>query len=122
MVPHSPRLMLAAAALLGACGTRDRRQTATLPAPPAEFLVETQDSTFWVQSGPAGIRVRGAPPTPANYDGGYYEISLAVDARSSEAALLVGAGGYGRDLVSGDPRWSSTIPSSHAWPASTGAP
>lgn len=94
--------MLAAAALLGACGTRDRPQTATLPAPPAEFLVETQDSTFWVRSGPAGIRVRGAPLTLANYDGRYYEIFLADDDRSFEDALLVGVRVYRRDLVSGD--------------------
>lgn len=94
--------MLAAAALVGACGTRDRPQTATLPAPPAEFLVETQDSTFWVRSGPAGIRVRGAPLTLANFDGRYYEIFLTDDDRSFEDALLVGVRLYRRDLISGD--------------------
>jgi hypothetical protein len=95
-------MLVAAAALVAACGTRDRPKATTLPAPPAEFLVETQDSTFWVRSGPAGIRVRGAPLTLANVDGRYYEIFLADDDRSFEDALLVGVRVYRRDLISGD--------------------
>lgn len=101
MVSLSPRIALGAVALLMACGTHDSRRTIAR-LPPAEFLVATQDSTFWISSGPAGIRVRGAPLTLANFDNRYYEIFLADDDRSFEDALLVGLRVYRRDLIAGD--------------------
>ena len=90
-----------ATALLAACGTRER-QPSPEPPPAAEFLVATQDSTFWVHTDPRGIRVRGAPLTLARFDDRYYEIYLADDDHSFEDALLVGLKLYRRDLLDGD--------------------
>lgn len=102
MVTPSFRLALTGAVvLLGACGTRGNRRVAA-PPPSAEFLVATQDSTFWVRTDPAGIRVRGAPITLARFDDHFYEIFLTDDDRSYENALLVGLRLYRRDLTAGD--------------------
>lgn len=99
----SPRSALCVAtALLAACGTRERARSSAPPPPAAEFLVATQDSTFWVRTDPRGIRVRGAPLTLARFDDRYYEIFLADDDRSFEDALLVGLKLYRRDLLHGD--------------------
>ena len=87
--------------LFAACG-RERPASKVAPAPAAEFLVATQDSTFWVHSGATGIRFRGAPLTVALFDGRYYEIFLADDDRSYDDALLVGQRVYRRDLRDGD--------------------
>jgi hypothetical protein len=103
MTPSTSRLILPfAAALLAACGTREQRQTAALPPPAAEFLVATQDSTFWVRTDPRGVRVRGAPLTLAKYDDRFYEIFIADDDRSYDDALLEGLRLYRRDLITGD--------------------
>lgn len=102
MVTPRYRFVLAIAVpVLAACATRDGRQ-ASPPPPSAEFLVATQDSTFWVRTDPTGIRVRGAPLSLAKFDGRFYEIFLTDDDRSFEDALLVGLRLYRRDLLDGD--------------------
>ena len=88
--------------LLAGCGAPERPASKGPPAPAAEFLVATQDSTFWVRSGVAGVRFRGAPLTVALFGDRYYEIFLADDDRSYDDALLVGQRVYRRDLVDGD--------------------
>jgi hypothetical protein len=99
----SPRSLLCSATLLvAACGTRDPHASTANPPPPAEFLVATQDSTFWVRAERSGVRVRGAPLTLAKYGGRFYEIFLADDDRSYDDALLVGLRLYRRDLLDGD--------------------
>ena len=99
------RLPLLAACLgtAAACG-RGRRAPADQPvaAPAAEFLVATQDSTYWVRSTASGVRVRGAPLLLARFDGRFYEIFVADDDRSYEDAILVGERLYRRDLSTGD--------------------
>lgn len=101
--PVRPVAIAALATVAVACGSRDRQQAvATLPPPSAEFLVATQDSTFWVRTDPRGVRVRGAPLTLAKFDGRFYEIFLEDDDRSFEDALLVGLRLYKRDLIAGD--------------------
>ena len=88
--------------LLVGCGAPQRPAVMASPPPAAEFLVATLDSTFWVRSGPAGIRFRGAPLTVATFGGRFYEIFLADDDRSFDEALLVGQRIYRRDLMDGD--------------------
>jgi hypothetical protein len=88
---------------VGACGRHDGSTSADRTPPPrAEFLLATQDSTFWVSTEGAKIRTRGAPLTLARYDGRFFEVYLADDDRSYQDALLVGLRVYRRDLEKGD--------------------
>lgn len=91
-------VLAAVVAALTAC--RPARRAAEPPR--GEFLVATDDSTFWVTSGPAGVRARGLPIQLARYDGRFYEVYAMDDDRSFEDALLVGQRLYRRDLESGD--------------------
>jgi hypothetical protein len=93
--------LLAATALLTACG-RSQTPSSGSAAPRAEFLVSAGDSTFWVGSGPAGIRVRGSPILLARYGGRFYEVYLTDDDRSYPDALFVGERLYRRDILTGD--------------------
>ncbi|MGH7653491.1 MAG: hypothetical protein ACREN6_02400, partial [Gemmatimonadaceae bacterium] len=43
----------------------------------AEFIVTTGDSSYWVTSGPQGLRMRGVPMLLARVDGRYREIYVA---------------------------------------------
>ena len=86
----------------GCSAPRDRGAARTPAPPPAEFLVSTQDSTFWISTAGAKVRARGAPLTLARYDGRFYEIFIADDDRSYSDALLVGLRVYRRDLERGD--------------------
>lgn len=88
--------------LLAACGPRDSASNNASPPPHAEFLVATQDSTFWITTKGASVRVRGVPITLAQYDGRFFEVYLADDDRSYPDALLVGLRLYRRDLLKGD--------------------
>lgn len=93
----------AAVALVGACAQRDRNDaSAAAPPPRAEFLVATQDSTFWVSTNAHTVRTRGAPLTLAQYDGRFFEIFVTDDDRSYHDAILVGLRVYRRDLLHGD--------------------
>ena len=102
-VPRSARVAFALI-VIGACNGRDGQRSATNAAEPpqAEFLVATQDSTFWVSTKGSKIRARGAPLTLAQYDGRFFELYLADDDRSYRDALLVGLRLYRRDLQKGD--------------------
>lgn len=82
-------------ALLGACGRSN-------PAPRAEFIVSAGDSTYWVKSDAAGIKMRGSPMVLARLDGRFRELYVVDDDNSFEDALFVGQRLYQRDLVSGD--------------------
>jgi len=90
--------------LVAACGPRERGTSAAAGGPPphAEFLVATQDSTFWITTKGTTVRARGVPITLAKYDGRFSEIYLADDDRSYQDALFVGFRVYRRDLLSGD--------------------
>jgi hypothetical protein len=68
----------------------------------AELLVVAGDSTYWVRSGSAGLRVRGSPIQLARYDGKFVEIYAADDDRSFEDASIVGQTLFRRDLLTGD--------------------
>src|SRR5206468_5846482 len=106
MAFSSPSVRLSfALVLVAACGRRDHSALSTnggSPPPHAEFLVATQDSTFWITTKGTSVRARGAPLTLAKYDGRFFEIYLADDDRSYPDALLVGLRVYRRDLLKGD--------------------
>src|SRR5665213_287333 len=68
----------------------------------ADFIVTTGDSSYWVTSGPQGLRMRGVPMLLARVDGRFREIYVADDDRSYFDAVLVGAKLWSRDLISGD--------------------
>jgi acyl-CoA hydrolase len=73
------------------------------PAPPGtEFILEAGDSSFWVRSGPDGVRVRGAPIRLARLDGAFTELYLADDDHSYPNAIITGQRLYRRDLRTGD--------------------
>lgn len=72
------------------------------PAPRAELLLEAGDSTFWVRSGPEGIRLRGSPVLLARFDGRFQELYLADDDHSFYDAVFVGQRLWRRDLITGD--------------------
>lgn len=97
--PRHVQRALVAGALLSiclACAERANR------APRAEFIVAAGDSTYWVNSQAAGIRMRGSPMVLARLDGRFLELYVVDDDRSFENALFVGQRLYQRDLVSGD--------------------
>ena len=104
---YAPRLrglvwVVAAAALCTAsCKDAHAPRSAQRP-PPAEFLLSSEDSTFWVVAGSGETRVRGAPLTLTRYDGRFYELYQADDDRSYDDALLVGERLYRRDIATGD--------------------
>ena len=87
-----------AATLLAGCATGGP----PVAPPPAEFLVATADSTFWVRTDAAGLHLRGSPLQLARVDGRYYELYVTDDDRSSADGIFVGQRVYRRDLVSGD--------------------
>src|SRR6266550_9453772 len=89
------------AALLVAC-KGSRSSTAQTSPPRAEFLVSGGDSTYWVASGPTGIRVRGSPILLARFGGHFHEVFVADDDRSYPNAFLVGERLYRRDIMTGD--------------------
>lgn len=72
------------------------------PPPRSEFLLVAGDSSFWVRTGSAGTRVRGAPLALAHYGGRFYEVYVGDDDRSYFDAVFVGQRIFRRDLVTGD--------------------
>ncbi len=93
----SARRIIAGALLAVGCGRGNAG-----PKLPADFLLTTADSTYWVSSGPNGLRVRSAPILIARVEGRLRELySTDVD-RSYFDAVFVGQRVFSRDLVRGD--------------------
>lgn len=93
----SPRRILAGVLLVAACGG-DRAG----PTLPADFLLTTADSSYWVTSGPTGVRVRSAPILIARVDGRLSELYTTDVERTYFDAVFVGQRLFIRDLVRGD--------------------
>ena len=93
----SAALLLSAAAFTGC------RESARGPVPPkSDFIIEAGDSSYWVQTGPAGIRVRGVPMRIARVDGAFDELYVADDDHSYPDAIITGQNVFRRDLRTGD--------------------
>ena len=93
-VPAATALFL----VLAACPAPHRGPA----APSAEFVVEDGDSSFWVRSGPEGVRVRSAPLRLGRLNGSFIELYLANDDHSYPDGIITGQRLYRRDLRSGD--------------------
>lgn len=91
-----------AAALLAVVAACGGGREARMPAPLASFLVSAGDSTFWVESDSAGVRVRRSPMLLTEFDGRFHELYLTDDDRSYYDAVIVGQRIFGRDLERGD--------------------
>ena len=100
----TPTVIAAALALAFAACSRSSspREDAAGPPPRSEFLLVAGDSTYWVRTGSAGTRVRGAPLSLARYGGRFYEVYVGDDDRSFFDAVFVGQRIFRRDLVAGD--------------------
>jgi hypothetical protein len=97
MAPRQSIVVCALAAALVACG-----KPKSTPAPPADLLVSTPDSAFWITSDQRGLRMRGVPMHLARVDGRFEELYVADDDRSYFDAVFVGQRLFMRDLVRGD--------------------
>lgn len=84
-----------------ACAPRPENRPA-VPPPHADFLLAAGDSTFWVTTGPKGVRVRGSPLVLARYDGKFYEVYVADEDHSFYDAVFTSQRIYRRDLLTGD--------------------
>ena len=82
--------------------TRRQEPRAAPPPPRADFLIAAGDSTFWVTTGPKGVRVRGSPLVLARYDGKFYEVYVADEDHSYYDAVFTSQRIYRRDLMTGD--------------------
>ncbi|MCX5766399.1 MAG: hypothetical protein NTZ43_04120 [Gemmatimonadetes bacterium] len=71
-------------------------------APKADFLVSGGDSTYWVTSDSAGLKMRGAPLLLARVEGRFVEVFGVDDDHSYADAVYVGQRLFVRDLVRGD--------------------
>lgn len=74
----------------------------SVPPPATDFLLAAGDSTFWVTSGPEGVRVRGSPLLLAHYGGRFFEIYVADEDHSFSDAVFTTQRIYRRDLLTGD--------------------
>lgn len=100
MVPRcAGRWAVALAAGLGA-GACDR-PIGHAP-PPASFLIEAGDSTFWAVSRSGQTHVRRSPLLLAQVDGRFHELYVTDDDRSFFDAILIGQRIYRRDLLRRD--------------------
>ena len=88
--------------LLGMAAAACGRASGGATPPPAEFLVATADSTFWVRVDSGRVRLRAAPLRLAQVGDRFVELYVADDDRSFEDAVFVSQKVYARDLVSGD--------------------
>jgi hypothetical protein len=71
-------------------------------APPADFIITTADSAYWVTSDGTALRMRGVPMMLARIDGRFTELYVADDDHSYFNAVFLGQRVYARDLVRGD--------------------
>ena len=89
-LPAMRRSLLAALCAIAAGCSRGASRPRGGSPPPAEFLVASQDSTFWIATTDSSVRIRGEPITLAAYEGRFYELYSAEDDYSFPDALLVG--------------------------------
>jgi hypothetical protein len=86
---------------LAASACTERAPAASTP-PSAEFLIAAGDSTYWVRSGPTGIRVRSAPILLTEADGEFFEVYIIEDGVDYEDATFGSARVYSHRVLGAD--------------------
>jgi len=99
--PRTPIAVLLLAVAAGGVVSCWSGESATHP-PPAEFLIASGDSTYWVTSGAEGVRLRGSPIALSRVGTRFYEVYVADDDHSFYDAVFVAQRIYRRDLLTGD--------------------
>ena len=101
--PRTARLFVPALAVALATAACDRAPGAPRGVRPrAEFLLSAGDSTYWVSSDSARVRIRSSAMFLARYGGRLYEVYAADDDESYYDAVFTSQRIYRRDLVDGD--------------------
>lgn len=95
------RVAVALGLALGVAACTDRMRPDRAP-PAAEFLVAAGDSTYWVRSGPTGIRVRSAPILLTEADGEFFELYIIEDGVDYDDASFGAARVYSHRLLGAD--------------------
>lgn len=95
----TPIIVVLAAGTLAAAGCGKAGKG---PALPADFLLTTADSSYWVSSDASGLHLRGAPVLLTRVDGRFHELFTTDDDRSHYHAIFVGQRLFARDVVRGD--------------------
>lgn len=93
-------------------GTAERRlpwssgQATAMALPPVEFLIATDDSSYWIrtgpQAGPDGVEVLRAPLVLTVVEGRWQELYVTEQDFSFPSAVLTAQALWRRDLLSGD--------------------
>jgi len=102
MLRTSARALLVAGLACALAACRGRPRTADAARPSAEFLLSAGDSTYWVTSGPARVRVRSSAMFLARFGGRLYEVYAADDDRSYYDAIFTSQRIFRRDLIDDD--------------------
>jgi hypothetical protein len=89
-------LACALCSALLACGA-PRPAADAIPA--ASFLLSAGDSTFWIESDSAGLRVRRSPMLLTEFEGRFYELYLTDLDRSFYDAVILGQQVWRRDVA-----------------------
>ncbi|MBL0170023.1 MAG: hypothetical protein IPP90_04710 [Gemmatimonadaceae bacterium] len=82
-----------------ACG---RSADTSREPPTAEFLFASGDSTYWVHSSAAGLRVRSAPILLTQVDDRFFEVFIAEDGVDYEDAAFAVARVFAREVTRRD--------------------
>ena len=80
--------MVVVTLMSGACRARESQPVVRAAAPVSDFLLSAGDSTFWITTGPQGVRVRGSPLVLAHYNGRFYEVYVADEDHSFYDAVF----------------------------------
>ncbi|MDQ6612155.1 MAG: hypothetical protein M3Y64_06955 [Gemmatimonadota bacterium] len=86
------------AAFLGTNACQNKSVSDAVQAPAAEFLLAAGDSTYWIRSGPDGLRVRSAPILLTQASGQFYELFISDDVHDYDDASFASAKAYSRDI------------------------
>ncbi len=70
--------------------------------PPAEFLIAAGDSSYWIRSGPDGLRVRSAPLLLTESEGAFFELRIAEQITDYFDAEFIRERLFGYTLDGGD--------------------
>lgn len=101
-VAHVVAPVVTALGIAFAASACTERPSVMSTPPSAEFLVAAGDSTYWVRSGPTGIRVRSAPILLTEADGEFFEIYVIEDGVDYDDATFGSARVYSHRVLGSD--------------------